>query len=194
MPVPDWNGVGVLPPFVGDGTDPAGRAPWPCTPLEFAQRFCTSEHRQKLLIGFLTYRTALRKCGVFGVQWVDGSFVENCESRRKKPPGDIDVVTVFGAPPGVARSTPECDAFDAATLHLFRGPYMKPLFQCDAYALPLYAEPEDIARSAAYWVGLFSHAKTDTAHKGICEISLTSDETEDASALDHVTQWRPPDA
>ena len=189
MPIPEWNSVGVLPPIFGNGTDTHERSPWPCTLLEFAERFCTSSTRQGLILGLLRYREVLRSRNVTGVQWIDGSFVEDCESRRGKPPGDIDVVTVFATPEDV-----DPGAFARALDGMFTGHRLKPRFGCDAYAIILDDPPLQVARWAAYWSGLFSHAKIDNAHKGICEISLTADPNEDAAALAFLTQWSAPDA
>lgn len=197
MPIPAWDGVGVLPPIHGDGTSTATRAPWQCTIVEFVRRFCTSEPRREILLGFLRYRAALRAAGVEGVQWLDGSFVENCEARRtdKRPPGDIDVVTVFDWPAAVdPKDSSAIAAFEAACAPLFGGPAVKPTFRCDAYPLALFEPPYLVARQAAFWVGLFSHAKGDGAHKGLCEVLLDGSDAEDKVATEYVTKWSAPDA
>jgi len=45
------------------------------------------------------YRAALRDLGLNGVQWINGSFCEDVERTRGRPPGDIDLVSLIVRPP-----------------------------------------------------------------------------------------------
>jgi hypothetical protein len=52
----------------------------------------TSPERSNLLVGLIKYRELLGSFGyIHGVQFVDGSFVEDVETRESRSPGDIDV-------------------------------------------------------------------------------------------------------
>ena len=90
----------VLPPYTGaDPTQSATMSPYKVEFLEFAQQFATSQHRADLLNGLIAYREALRNIGLTqGFQWIDGSFVEDVEQSRGRPPADIDVVTFAYGP------------------------------------------------------------------------------------------------
>ena len=102
----------VLPPYTGaDPTQSATMSPYKVEFLEFAQQFATSQHRADLLNGLIAYREALRNIGLTqGFQWIDGSFVEDVEQSRGRPPADIDVVTFAYGPnsrirPHIARGS-----------------------------------------------------------------------------------------
>ena len=59
----------------------------------------TTPARQNLLFGLLEYRKLLGSFGYTnGVQFIDGSFVENVETREAKDPGDIDVFSFMMLP------------------------------------------------------------------------------------------------
>lgn len=50
--------------------------------------------RRELLKGLLEFRSELHRIGlVDGIQWLDGSFIENVEEIEGRHPKDIDVVT-----------------------------------------------------------------------------------------------------
>lgn len=199
MPIPEWNLAGVVPPFTGtDGESRANRAPWKCTMFEFAQRFCTSRPRQRHLLGLLALRADIRGAGFRGVQWVNGSFIEDCQARRARSPeqspddiepGDIDVLTIFQPPTGILND----ELFEMVRTY-FDGPTTKSRYGCDSFPLSLRDPPMTIARLAAYWFGLFSHAKTDGAHKGPCEIVLDDRSDDDAAAREYVSAWSDPNA
>jgi hypothetical protein len=61
---------------------------------EVVLRYGVTAERAAILTGLLDYRAALRNVGIMdGFQWLDGSFVEDVEAIRSRPPSDIDVVT-----------------------------------------------------------------------------------------------------
>lgn len=134
MPIPAFTTSGVLPPFVGDSpTEPAQMAPFAVAFSELANRFGATLHRWRLLQGLAAYRAALRATGIeAGFQWIDGSFLEDVETLRDRPPADIDLVTFAAPPPGT-------------TAHDFRDRYAdlldprqtKERFGCDAYFVDL---------------------------------------------------------
>lgn len=95
MPIPDFDGItNVIPPCTADpGLGTHVMTPYRCTLLELVQKYATSPERISILKGYCDFRTALISNGITGFQWADGSFVENVESQRGRPPGDIGVVT-----------------------------------------------------------------------------------------------------
>ena len=92
MPIPAFDGRGLLPPFLGaDATTPA-RSPYRATMTELVATFGTSPPRCNLLFGLIKYRELLASLGyIDGEQFVNGSFVENVETREERDPGDIGV-------------------------------------------------------------------------------------------------------
>jgi hypothetical protein len=111
-----------------------------------------------------------------GFQWLDGSFMEDCEAQRGVPPGDVDVVT-FIMP---FTATPFLTAALAATL----GDQLasKAAYQVDHILIPLACPPDVLVSLTRFWFGLFSHRKADSVWKGMLQVSLNSP-IEDAAAL-----------
>lgn len=103
MPIPAFTTSGVLPTFVGDTpTNPAQMAPYPASFSDLANRFGTTPQRWALLNGLAAFRSALRATGIVaGFQWIDGSFLEDAETLRGRPPADIDLVTFAVLPPAM---------------------------------------------------------------------------------------------
>lgn len=98
--IPPLTSNGYLPPYLGgNATTSAGMAPYKTTVLELATTFATTPDRREAFNGLLELREMLRSEGIDqGFQWIDGSYVENCEAIRGRPPDDIDVVTFFRRP------------------------------------------------------------------------------------------------
>lgn len=121
------------------------------------------------------YRAALRQVGVTaGFQWVDGSFVEDAEALRNRPPADIDVVTFAAPPPGMA-----AHAFRDSYPALLDPRQAKARFGCDAYWVDLGLgahRPDLLGVPARYWYGLFSHQRASALWKGMLQIELDSDD------------------
>lgn len=176
MPIPAFSTSGVLPPFVGDTpTDPAQMAPFVVAFSELAHRFGTTPQRWALLQGLADYRASLRASGILGgFQWIDGSFLEDAETVRGRPPADIDLVTFALLPPGMA-------ARDFRDQHadLLDPRLTKPRFGCDAYFLDLglgARRPDLLVMQSRYWYGLFSHQRASGLWKGMLQIDLYSDD------------------
>lgn len=175
--IPLHNVSHVLPPFVGsEPGHPALMSPYSATMVEFAQRFGTSPQRKLLIAGLLDYRARLSAIGVAtGFQWLNGSFVEEVEITRSKPPSDIDLVTFARLPVPVgdvaakmALVTANPDVFDPATA--------KATYNCDAYFVDLDIDPVGIVEMTRYWFGLFSHQRTTALWKGMLAVDLASDD------------------
>lgn len=185
--IPDFSNIGILPPYGMYGAaDIEGRSPYPTNLETFVDRFATTQARSALLKGFLTYRNHLHKIGLTeGLQWVGGSFVENCEVIRSRPPGDIDVVT-FLRP--LDDEQEWNDLIKNNNDLLMNAGHTKKNFQCDAYTSEINDEMlEDIA----YYLTMFSHQRDTEVWKGIIQLDL-NDPTEGQAAtlLDkRAAQW-----
>jgi hypothetical protein len=76
------------------------RWPYQVTMVELVAGLGTTPWRCILLFGLLSYRRLLTNLGyAAGVQFVDGSFVENVETREGRDPGDIDLFSASHADP-----------------------------------------------------------------------------------------------
>lgn len=106
--IPNHTHDGVLPPFIPGATpsDTGAVAPYRTDLADFAERFAGTVERRAILSGLVAYRTALRAIGITsGFQWLDGSFVEDCEAVRGRVPKDIDLVTFSFRPKAYADTT-----------------------------------------------------------------------------------------
>lgn len=167
--IPKWNAQGVLPPIDPINPTSTERSPYVVSLTDLALHFGTSKGRQKILMGFLEFRSALHAAGVRdGFQWVDGSFLENIESIESRDPADIDVVTFFHLPNGETQQT-------LATAHsaLFTNASTKANYLVDSYFVTLNDNPpENLVERSAYWYSLWSHRRTGQ-WKGYLQIDLS---------------------
>jgi hypothetical protein len=169
---------GVLPPFVGaTSADKANVSPYEVDISDVILRYATSPKRIKILTGLLEYRKALAAIGISdGFQWLDGSFVEDVEMLRSRPPGDIDLVTFAHRP---VQDEDEWALIVEGNEHLFDPEQTKATFHCDAYFVDMSLTPELVVGDTAYWYGLFSHQRGAAATwKGMIRVSLVSDDEE----------------
>ncbi|WP_085587607.1 hypothetical protein [Thalassospira sp. MCCC 1A01428] len=173
MSIPDWNMAGVVPP-IRPGANPAGknRSPYKVSLIDFADRFCLSAERLKILNGFIDLRAGLHSIGLTqGFQWIDGSFLEHIEDTEGRSPNDVDVVTYAFLPAGETQLT------FMSTLQ----PYMdrqavKNLYKVDHFIKIL---PQLNIHDICYWYSLWSHRR-DGMWKGYAEVDLAP--TDDAQA------------
>lgn len=182
--IPLMNASSVLPPFVGD--EPGVRAamsPYEADILEFVQRFGTSQERVAILRGLLSFRNELRAIGIVdGWQWMDGSFVENIEQIRRRPPADIDLVTFSRVPGNIV----EKRQVVVANMDLFDRNRTKARFSCDAFFVDLDKKPELLVDDTRYWFGLFSHQRDTSLWKGMVKIPLQVDDDAASAMLDQI--------
>lgn len=181
---PKWTTSGVLPPFLGaEPTRAAEMAPYPLKASEFCARFATSPERKEILRGWLRYRSDLRALGInSGFQWLDGSFVEDCETLRNRPPDDLDLVTFAPVPPGVK---------DAAALQqiisdnskLFSPDDAKGEYHCHAFYVSFNLRPDLMVNLTRFYFGLFSHQRVTGIWKGMLQVALASDDAVAAALL-----------
>jgi hypothetical protein len=152
-------------------------SPYRVTLADIVDRFATSPLRIEILTGLLRYRQALREVGISaGFQWIDGSFVEDVEARRGRPPADIDVVTfVAEAQSDIANALVRGKHVLADRTHI------KTRFKCDAFFVTLGSKATSLVSLTRYWFGLFSHQRDSKIWKGILEAPLdTLDDDRDA--------------
>lgn len=150
---------------------------------EFAARFCTTAPRAALLNGLLAFRASLRAIGIVNcVQWINGSFCEDIEKTAGRPPNDIDLVSVFQRPPGVA-ADPLWAPFVNANRPLFDPVAVKAAHGCHAFFVDLNVPVVNALANITYWVQLFTHQRVTYLWKGIVAVPLVSD---DANAQAYV--------
>lgn len=176
--IPDHSHDGVLPPFI-PGSEPhehGAMAPYKVELIEFAERFSTSEQRIEILKGLIAYREALRDIGVdSGFQWLDGSFVEDCENTRYRAPNDIDIIT-FAPRPEAYSNFDNWRALIGSRPDLFDPETTKEAFRCDAYFVDLRVPPVYLVSQTRYWFGLFSHQRETFLWKGMVEVPFSPDD------------------
>lgn len=176
--IPQLNPSGMLPPYWPqiDPTNSYGMAPYLASITEIAQLFGHTAERLEIMKGFLKYRRMLREAGIIeGFQWVDGSFVENCEALNGRSPRDIDVVT-FAERPKAFSDTPRWEEFIKRNSVLFDPQGIKRSFKCEAYYEDLNLPGQAIVSRARYWFGLFSHKRGENTWKGLLQVPLHSDD------------------
>jgi len=182
---PSFNHSGVLPPFLPHlpHGSAGSLAPFRVSLQNFVERFATSSYRIDILTGFLNYRKALKDAGIkHGFQWVDGSFVENVEVNRGRPPSDIDIIT-FAYRPEEFQGKENWEKLVGENDQLFKPEISKRKFLCDAYFIDLHLPPHIIVNRTSFWYGLFSHQRESYLWKGMLEISMADDEDEIASIV-----------
>ena len=186
MNIPKLNHSGFLPPFLGEDSAKLGlNSPYKTSLIEVAKTFATTEKRKEIFKGFLNYREALKAIGITGgFQWIDGSFIENCEIIRNKPPNDIDIVTFFDTPSDIHAA----EHIIKSNEDLFDPIICKQKYLCDAYVVYSPASREYLINQIIYWYGIFSHQKVTYQWKGILQISLDSDDSEINNYLDSEVQ------
>jgi len=181
--IPDFTSSGVLPPYVGsDPTVLSGVSPYRTTLVELVGRFATSNERKTILSGFLAYRAALLAIGLTGLQWIDGSFLEDVETTESRSPNDIDVVSFIERPAALRVDQTAWEAFLAANANLFDINRTKTDFQTDSYFVDITMGPAAVIQQTAYWSGLFSHKRTTGLWKGMLELPLSIGQ-DDAQAI-----------
>lgn len=180
--IPSFTISGSLPPYMGgDPTIKDSVSPYAASLEELCGRFATSPERVEILNGFLSYRRALKAAGFSGgFQWIDGSFIEDVEALRGRPPADIDIVTFTYPPPELYSDT---DSFLNQFSSLLDPDQTKLNFSCDAYIVDLHQPSLQLVGDTSYWFGLFSHQRDTALWKGIVSVDLDADEDEVSNIL-----------
>jgi len=150
-------------------------APYKVSLLEVARRFSNGNARHEIIQGLVAYRTELRNEGIVsGFQWIDGSFVEDIEKNKGRPPSDVDIITFASRPPAYLDPT-KWRNFIKRRQDLFLPIECKKKFRCDAYYVDMNLQPELLVSQTRYWFGLFSHQRDSFLWKGMLEIALDDD-------------------
>ncbi len=109
---------------------------------------------------FNEWMERLRRLGIGGILWVDGSFL-----TEKPGPGDIDVVLwnpMSSRSLGAAAQKDVHDLIDPAVARML-------------YGLDLYVESPtaaDLIHRKAYWKGFFGYCHDEVTAKGFAEVPL----------------------
>lgn len=168
MPIPNFDHQGVLPPFVGadgPGGSPAFMTPYRATSLEVVQRLGFTSNRRQILRHWLAHRDLLRAGGFLnGFQWLDGSFVE------EKEPQDLDITIFVYAGPFADDAT--FLQFMQDNIGTFGRVEVKQNFNLDLFLVDLSGSPEGIIDASRYYLGLFSHRRSDYLWKGMLQVKI----------------------
>lgn len=179
--IPAFTQSGVLPPYIGgDPSQQAGVSPYETTLSELVVRFGTSPQRREILKGYMSHRNVLIGFGIYGFQWLDGSFIEDVEGTQQRSPNDIDVVTFF-ARPGTLSQLHDWQAFVQSNLSVFQPLMAKSQFKTDPYFVDVSLGPVRVIEQATYWSGLFSHQRETRLWKGMIKVWLDP-QRDDANA------------
>jgi len=180
--IPEFNASGVLPPFVGENpTAYGGVSPYVCHMTELMARFAHTPERHEMFRGLLGYRRALTTAGIVqGYQFVDGSFVEDCEQIRGRAPADIDLITFAYLPASTAE---EKRAMITAHPSIFDPDAAKDAHKCHAFFQDLVIPGHALVKPTCYWFGLFSHQRVTNLWKGMLVVPLQSDDEAVARSL-----------
>ena len=181
--IPPFTASGVLPPYLGGDPAVAGvMSPYRVTLTELVQRFSYTPERRAILAGFLAHRACLIGFGVTGIQWIDGSFLEDIENTAARAPGDIDVVNFIERPPAYRGNHAAWGTFFQSRLDVFHPQTAKAAYRTDAYFVEVEFGPALVIQQTAYWCGLFSHNRATGLWKGMLEILLDAHQDDDAAS------------
>jgi hypothetical protein len=185
MAIPAFDGRGFLPPFLGADETTPSRSPYDATMTELVTALGTTPPRQNLLFGLLKYRKLLGLLGyVNGVQFIDGSFVENVETRDTRDPSDIDVFSFLMQPAQYLGNIPlwQSTGFPQWVGEVVNQSLNKQRYQCDTYGIVVdQGGPLEMMNATIYWYSLFSHKKVTHDWKGFVRIPLNP--ADDQAAL-----------
>lgn len=187
--IPQFNHNGVLPPFLpsSNPTVLKDTSPYRISILELVKRFAVTDERRNILRGLIQYRQALKGAGFEdGFQWIDGSFVEDCEGYRDKPPNDIDLVSFLHRPDRYQTDENEFREFFYSTVVDLLD--AKNEYLCDAYYVDLDGHPIAVVRNTHYWFGLFTHQRETFIWKGMLELPFQDDDESAMLLLDKEVQ------
>lgn len=177
--LPEWNSQGFLPPILpGEKGHSISRSPYAISCMELVSRFGTNAQRRSILQGFLNYRKQLHELGlVQGMQWLDGSFVENIEALENRAPNDIDVVTFANIPAGESQAS-----LVKRSNGFFAPNAAKKAFNVDAYYVFLGEKADQgFIKQITYWYSMWSHTRSEQ-WKGFLQVDLNN--TDDEAAVE----------
>lgn len=158
-------------------------SPYRVNLVELVQRFAHSPDRKAILTGYLAHRAYLIGLGVTGIQWLDGSFLEDVEKLESRAPGDIDVISFVVRPPAYQNTNHTAwRGFWMGHMPVFDAQQAKVAYRTDAYFVDVAFGAGYVIRQTAYWFGLFSHKRATGLWKGMLEVPLDSQQDDVAAA------------
>lgn len=179
-PIPAFDHNLVIPPHLGNPTDPGQLSPYPCTTVDLCERFGTSAERRAILGKFLDFRDRARAEGLTnGFQWLDGSFLEDVETRENRCPSDLDLVTFYWGYDAEFQNCLKVRFPEFASSRLSKANY-----SLDHYPVDAGWDPMLTLESTRYWTSLFSHNRLGV-WKGMLRIELNTPDF-DAEARQHL--------
>lgn len=181
--IPSFNQSGVLPPFIGgSAAQPASASPYRVTIEGFVERFAVSPERANLIQGLFEFLGDVIQLNLQGgFLWIDGSFVEDVERTRERPPSDIDIVFFIAPPEGMDEEA--LMAFASNNIELFDSKLTKEKYGCEVFPVNLCQHPVNLVHQTSYWLNLFSHHKDSNMWKGMVELALEDPTIEDAKSI-----------
>lgn len=178
--IPDFDHNLVIPPHLGNPTVFNDLSPYRCSSIELCEKFATSPKRIEILNGFLSFRKELFNHGLLnGFQWLDGSFLEDIETREHRSPNDLDIVTIYF---GYDRHFQ--DSLFTAFPEFANSQLSKQNYYIDHYPFDAGYSAKITVDYSRYWVQLFSHNR-DAVWKGMLQIALNTP-NEDLQALQYL--------
>lgn len=183
-PIPAFSAQGVLPPFFGNDPTTDERSPYVATMAELVSQLAGTAERRTILKGLLAYRAMLYSHGyVAGLQFLNGSFMENVEQTRNSPPGDIDVCSFLVRP---VKYLANPSAWATEGFPIWRDEIAdfaknKTQYKVDSYAVAVDEPWPLMIQAATYWYSVFSHQRGTFQWKGFLSVMLDPDA--DPSAL-----------
>lgn len=177
--IPDFDKNNVLPPYLGKTpTERSMQSPYRTDIMEVCKHFCTSPARINILRGYVQFRLDTISHGIFdGIQWIDGSFVENIEVSDSRDPHDIDIVSML------AINDPSEELRIVRTYPEFASPILsKKKYFVDHYPVVVNRSPLSTLQDVKYWIQLFGHNRKGV-WKGMLELPMYRDTTIDTQAM-----------
>lgn len=176
MPLPAFDFRGLLPPFVGTNPTTSDRSPYWVTMSELVVAFGTTTRRRQLLRNLIQYRALIAQQGyVSGIQFINGSFVENIEQISNRPPRDIDVFSIINMQPAYGGNL---QAWGPTEFLFWQNEIANQALNKSRYSLDTYAllfedlQPMDLIKGIIYWYSLFAHQRNTLAWKGFAGLAL----------------------
>jgi hypothetical protein len=176
LALPPFDMRGLLPPFNGGNPTEFDRSPYFCSMTELCLALGTTDHRKGLLRNLISYRALIASDEfIEGVQFINGSFVENIEINEGRNPSDIDVFSIL-VPPAKYVNAPALWQSTGSAFwqnEIIDNTKNKSRFSVDCYALMLnIRDLGNFLRQSLYWYSLFSHKRSNYEWKGFAAVPL----------------------
>jgi hypothetical protein len=188
LALPPFDMRGLLPPFNGIDPTAEDRSPYFCSMTELCSAFGTTDHRKGLLRNLISYRALIASDEyIEGIQFINGSFVENVEVIEGRHPNDIDVFSILVPPVKYQNDHTVWLSTGSAFWQneIVDNAKNKVRFSVDCYALMLnFGDIGGFLRHSLYWYSLFSHRRSNHEWKGFAAVPLnTADDQVAFSAM-----------